>query len=106
MNDTQKLTPELVSMAIESGILDDSLPALKEVLNARRDVLNARKAGSLNKGDQFNIKDCSPKKWNGVLVEFVKHEGIWLVCTVVADRNRTIRLRDCHVGTTYPKGTF
>lgn len=109
MSDTPKLTPELVSMAIENGMLDASLPALRSVLNVREEVLNKRAAGNLNPGDQFTIKDCSPKKYNGVRVEFVKHDGMWLVCRVTSQYAQhhlgsSIRLRASHVGTVFPKG--
>src|SRR6478735_5550219 len=80
METEKKLTPELVLMAITSGMLDDSLDALKEVIRSRKDILNVRKSASLEPGDTFITQNVRPKKWEGLIVEFVRHEGIWLVC--------------------------
>lgn len=105
MTDT-RLTPELVAMAIEAGMLDASLPALRSVIDVRLDILEKRAAASLNPGDQFIVKDCRPKKWEGRRVMFVKHDGMWLECRLVAFSGQPlgdkIRLRASHVGTVYP----
>ena len=99
MTDT-KLTPELVAMAIETGMLDANLPALKNIIDVRIEILDKRAAASLNPGDQFRVKDCRPKKWEGELVTFRKHDGIWLECEHGV--GKIIRLRPSHVGTVYP----
>lgn len=103
MNDTPTLTPELIAMAIDTGMLDAALPALRESVRKRLDIIEKRKAGELNKGDEFLIKDCSPKKWNGELVRFEEHDGMWLVCTVVVT-GKKLNLRTSHVGTIFPGG--
>jgi hypothetical protein len=105
MNDTQqRLTPELVVMAIQGGMLDASLDALKDVVNLRREVLDVQAANALRKDDTFLIKDCSPKKWNGQQVRFTgERDGIWLVC-VTTSGGRQIRLRKSHVGTIMSRG--
>lgn len=91
-----QLTPELVVMAIEAGMLDDSLQAIEATLDARKEIIQKRKAAALNKGDEFIIVNCSPKKWVGERVTFDKHDGMWLVCKY---EGRNIRLRASHVGT-------
>lgn len=96
-----RLTPELVVMAIESGMLDNSLSAIEATLDTRKEILNRRAAASLNTGDHFLIKDCRPKYWNGEEVEFLKRDGMWLKCKVLNPRivERTVRIRESHVGT-------
>lgn len=101
MSDQQKLTPELVVMAIEAGMLDDSLLAIEASLDNRKEILSKRAAGNLDTGDRFLVTNCRPKKWNGVEVEFIKHDGIWLVCKVIyptAGMPSQVRLRSSHVG--------
>lgn len=113
MEPQQKLTPELVIMAVQAGMLDSALPHIKEAVRLRTEVLNVTAANSLIAGDRFTITNCSPKKWNDVLVEFTgKRDGIWLVCKIVHDQDvriikkcdqylvdffREVRLRSCHV---------
>lgn len=104
MNDaTPTLTPELIGMAIQTGMLDASLPALKAAIDSRQSILDKRAAGSLNRDDEFLIKNCSPKKWNGELVRFIEHDGMWLKCRVVRT-GEPVSLRASHVGTIYPGG--
>lgn len=103
MSDQPTLTPELIAMAVQTGMLDDSLPAFKEAINARLDIIQKRLASSLDPGDEFLVKDCLPKKWNGELVRFEKHDGIWLVCKVVHS-GAPVRLRTSHVGTIFKGG--
>jgi hypothetical protein len=103
MTDTPRLTPELVSMAIEGGMLDDSLTGLREVLNTRLDLIDRRTAASLEPGDRFYVKNCKPKKWNGVIVQFQKHDGMWLVCEA-EPYGHVMRFRTSHVGTILRKG--
>lgn len=109
MTDQPTLTPELVSMAVSTGMLDGSLIALRESISARLEVLENQKRYALTPGDQFFIKDCRPKKWNGIIVTFVKNDGIWIVCTVdpaVAQSigaSQTVRLRTSHVGSVIRK---
>lgn len=91
------LTPDLVSLAIEHGMLDSALPALADVIRSRQEVLDNQKRYSLTRGDRFIIKNCSPKKWNGQQVTFVENDGMWLVCR--SHTGSTIRLRTTHVGT-------
>lgn len=99
-----KLTPDLVVMAIETGMLDDSLPALRSVIDERLVIVQRRRAASLAKGDRFYIKDCSPKKWNDVEATFDRVDGQWLVCTIHdydaarLKASKTVRLRESHVG--------
>lgn len=93
------LTPELVSLAISNGMLDESLPALKEIIKSRIEVLDNKKRYSLKPGDKFIIKDCSPKKWNGQAVTFVRNDGMWLVVETDDPRGRMMRVRTGHVGT-------
>ncbi len=102
----QKLTPDLVVMAIESGMLDQSLLAIEASVAVRKEILTKRIAANLNAGDRFLIKDCRPKYWNGEEVEFIKHDGIWLVCEVLyptQGMSRSVRLRSSHVGTIMPR---
>lgn len=103
---TPRLTPELVSMAISGGMLDESLTALADIIRSRQKVLAAQKAGAMMPGDRFLITNCSPKKWNGVEVEYKSRDGMWLVCRVVHEHerqrinaSREVRLRETHVGT-------
>jgi hypothetical protein len=111
MSETQnRLTPDLVVMAVETGMLDQSLPALRDVIATRLEIIERRTASQLNVGDRFFIKDCRPKYWNDLEVEFIKYDGQWLVCKIFHDYDRTmlqrrrgigngqIRLRTSHVG--------
>jgi hypothetical protein len=117
MNDSaSKLTPELVLMAINGGLLDPALDNIKEAIRIRREVIAKNKAGSMIPGDRFFIKDCSPKKWNGIEVTYKSRDGMWLVCDIthpgdarslnryglpgdVPQAFREIKLRETHVGT-------
>ena len=105
-DDTDKrLTPELIVFAIQTGLMDESLVAIKAALEARIELVEMRAAANLNLNDRFLVKDCRPKKWNGVEVRFTGREGIWLVCEVFHEYDRSalkarvIRLRTGHVGT-------
>lgn len=117
MTDTPRLTPELVVMAIQAGMLDDSLPALQDVIRKRKEVVADHKAATLTPGTRFLVKDIRPKKYEGLTVTFVKYEGMWLVChmddidtrrinnmspSYPTELFRTIKLRTSHVGTIFP----
>ena len=123
MNDAPPtLTPQLVVMAIESGMLDDSIDAIQAVLSARKDTVRQRKADHLVPGDQFIVVNVRPKKWEGLTVTFKRREGIWLVVDLSiedacrlhnADRAyveaagsifREVKLRNSHVGTVVSGG--
>lgn len=118
---TPTLTPELVVMAVQAGMLDASLPALRDVIRERQSVIAVRKAYELTPGERFIVKDVRPKKWEGLTVTFVRHEGMWLVVHLdEADARRIhnigmhltgaalrpfleLKLRHSHVGTIMPK---
>lgn len=104
-NDANKLTPELVSYAIQSGMLDIGLDALDEGIRRRKELLAKEKAHKLLPGHQFLAKDISPKKLNGVEFRFLGWDDSWLRCEFVnlfekPDRySSRIKLRESHVGT-------
>jgi len=94
-NQKQQLTPDLVVMAIQGGMMDDALTFIEDAVRSRREVKAVNVAGSLLPGDRFLVTNCSPKKWNGVEVEFTgKREGIWLVTRIVHDLD-VMRLHNC-----------
>lgn len=105
-DDTQpKLTTDLVVMAIQTGMLDTGLEAIRLSVIARDELLEMRTAASLNLDDRFLIKDVRPKKWEGVEVRFTGRENSWLVCEIFHDydrsalQQRVVRLKNSHVGT-------
>lgn len=106
MNDNlTKLTPELVSMAISSGMLDESLGAFEEVFRRRRELLAKEKAHALLPGTQFLATNITPKKLSGIEFRFLGWDGKWLRCEFVnsferpANRARVQLFRELHVGT-------
>lgn len=104
-DDANKLTPELVSIAIQAGYLDIGLDALADGIRRRKELLAKEKAHKLLPGMQFLAKDISPKKFNGVEFRFRGFEGNWLLCEFVHpfekpdNYSSKIKLRESHVGT-------
>lgn len=99
------LTPELVARAIRSGLLDEDLDLIISTGHARQKLVSARKAISLDIGDQFMLVNISPKYMAGERVEVIGHKGIWIECRILGypngDRFRhgsTIQVRHSHVG--------
>jgi hypothetical protein len=114
----QRLTPELVAVAINGGMLDASLDALRECIRTRQEVIAKNKAGSMLPGDRFLTQNISPRKWEGVEVEWTgRRDGrVWLVCEIVHDQDarkvqnyslpgevpvlfKQVKLRESHIGT-------
>ena len=98
------LTHELIHM-IQSGEYDHSLDRLKATLKRRQEIVDQNASVNLKPGDQFYIKDISPKYLNGVLVEFVQYIGGTYpvrVKFVYGARQygpgRMTNLRACHIG--------
>lgn len=101
----QQLTPDLVGLAIQHGMLDDSLDALRDIIARRKELLAKEKAHSLLPGETFLATNISPKKLNGVTFRFIEWDGGWLRCEFhnqwerPSNYSRIIKLRESHVGT-------
>lgn len=97
--------PELIL----GGACDDDLDLIFEACKQRRQVVAERKALALEPGDEFYVKDISPKKLNGVRVKFVRHDAGWLRCELLTYvdskyyRGSTLLLRRTHVGQIAPR---
>jgi len=96
---TPRLTPELVLMAVQHGMLDDSLDVIRTAISDRLKVIADAAATSLMPGDKFTIHNISPKKYDGLMVEFTgKREGIWLHCLLsTADASRVNNIDRAYV---------
>lgn len=113
MTDTEKprLTGDLVTMALENGLLDESIPAIQLVLDHRKEYLQNRKVAALVSGDRFYVQNCSPKKWIDELVEFRYRDGIRIVTHLTEEQQRRLKcgrvanFRVSHVGYVLPAGT-
>lgn len=102
-----RLDGNLIHLAIQNGLCDDSLDMLIESARGRQRLLADRKAVMLEPGDRFYVTNISPKKLSGTLVEFKgRDKDGWLICEIISyvDANRYRRgsellLRNTHVGT-------
>lgn len=100
-----QLDPEIFRMAVTEGMIDDHLDNLAHVIRLRKEYLAANRAAALVSGQYFYLRNIVPKNMSGEQVEFVRRDGMWLVCKVSSTgttrfpRGATIRLRESHVGT-------
>jgi hypothetical protein len=111
----QKLTPELVVMAISGGLLDVSLDAMQASIRARKEILAKTKVSSMMPGDRFYLTNISPKYLADLEVEYEGRDGMWLQVYIVNDREfdslnrhhasggrrwlRNLKVRESQVGT-------
>lgn len=104
-----QLTPDLVLMAINEGLMDEALDSIGTAVHNRRRFLAASKATMLKPGDTFYLVNISPKYLTGCRVKFRERDGMWLVCEMMEHASgkfpigSVIRCRDSHVGTVRPQ---
>lgn len=98
---------------ILGGACDEDLDSIYEAAKARRELVAEQRALNLKPGDEFYVRNISPKLLERARVKFVSHDdrGLRVILQEYCGTNypvgKVLLLRRSHVGQVLnPEGTF